>query len=85
MDRARLACQPAVGIDASRVSFGSEPVSDAVLPGIFPEQQGKARRKRSLFGLAMRGVEARQRLGTGAEFGLAERVERGLDRVEEFV
>src|SRR5438445_13583823 len=35
--------------------------------------------------LAVGGVEAGEDLGTGAELGFAELVERGLDRVEEFV
>jgi len=35
--------------------------------------------------LAVRSVEAREDLGTGAELGLTEAVERGLDRVDELV
>src|SRR5437016_2601948 len=48
----------------------------------------KARQNLSLIersGLAVGGVEAGEDFGTGAELGLAEAVERGLDGVEKFV
>src|ERR1700736_6152824 len=48
----------------------------------------KARQNLSLIersGLAVGGVEAGEDFGTGAELGLAEAVERGLDGVEELV
>src|SRR6266446_8248283 len=44
----------------------------------------ESREKRSQ-GLAVGGVETGEDFGTGAELGLAEPVERGLDGVEEFV